>query len=311
MLSRASVLRVLGACTFVAGGRTALLAQTPAVVRVGTGITEGSAQLFYALDQGFFKKNGIDVQMTILRSGGPAMEGVAAGHLDIGTGKSVSLGSAMLRGIPFVVIAPGQMWYAGSPSSAIVVPIDSPIKSAKDLAGKTVAVISLRNVGELAYDAYLDANGVDPASVKFLELPPLQVGEAVVAGRVAAGSLIDPELTNALGTHKVRRLANAYDAIAKQFYLTAWFATRDWADKNKDVTKRFVDAVIQGGIWGEANRERATDALARLTKTEPVRSSARFGRRLEPSGLQPLWDAAYKYKIYNAPLRAADYLWMG
>ena len=37
----------------------------------------------------------------------------------------------------------------------------------------------------------------------------------------------------------------------------------------------------------------------------------RFGRKLDPTLLQPLFDAAYNYKLYGAPLRAADVCWDG
>lgn len=311
MVSRLRVLRALGACAVVSHGRTVALAQTSTVVKIGCGVTEGNAQAFYAADQGFFKKNGLDAELTLLRSGNPVMEGIVAGQLQAGSGNSVSLGSAILRQIPFVVTAPGQVWLAGSPSAAIVVAADSPVKSVKDLAGKTLGTISLRNVGELAFDTYLDQAGVDVGSVKFVELPPAQVGEAVASGLVAAGTLVDPQLSAAIASGKVRRLLGAYDAIAKAFYLTVWFSTRDWLEQHKETAKRFADAIVQGGMWGDANRAQAGVVLAKFTKVEEARPEAVFGRGLDPALLQAIWDPSYKYKIYNAPLRAADYCWDG
>jgi NitT/TauT family transport system substrate-binding protein len=311
MLTRARVLRSLGAGALIIGRPTVTLAQTPVSVTVGSGITEGNAQAFYALDEGFFRKNGIDAQLTFLRSGGPIMEAIAAGQLEVGSGNSVSAGSAILKGIPFIVIAPGQVWVAGSPEAAIVVAANSPIKSIKDFAGKTVATISLRNVGELAFDAYLDQAGVDLNSVKFVELPPMQIADAIVSGRVAAGTLIDPQLSSAVAAGKVRRLASAYDAISKLFYLTIWFANRVWVDRNKETTKRFADAIIQGGVWAETNGEQARLILAKYTKVTEEKTNARWGHSLDPALLQSIWDASYKYKIFGGPLRAADYCWTG
>lgn len=287
------------------------VAQPLAAVRIGMGITEGYAQAFYAQDQGLFRKNGIDAQFTFLRSGNPIMEAVVAGQLEVVSSNSVSVGSAILRSIPFRVLAAGQLWLAGSPEAAIVVAANAPIKSFGELAGKTVGTISLRNVGELAFDAYLDRAGVDPASVKFVELAPLQTAEAVASGRVAAGSLVDPELSSAVNAGKVRRFAPAYDGIAKAFYLTVWFASTDWLTHDGEVARRFADALTAGGAWGEANPERAATVLAKYTKVLEPRATAHFGRRLDPALLQALWTPAYKYKIFNAPLRAADYCWSG
>jgi NitT/TauT family transport system substrate-binding protein len=303
--------RALAIAGVIAATTRIALAQPLTVVRVGMGITEGYAQAFYAQDQGLFRKNGIDAQFTFLRSGNPIMEAVVAGQLDVGSSNSVSVGSAILRSIPFRVLAAGQLWLAGSPEAAIVVAANAPIKSFGDLAGKTVGTISLRNVGELAFDAYLDRAGIDPATVKFVELAPLQTAEAVAAGRVAAGSMVDPELSSAVNAGKVRRFAPAYDAIAKEFYLTVWFASADWLARNPETARRFADALIGGGAWGEANPERAAAVLGKFTKVIEPRATAHFRRRLDPALLQALWTPAYKYKIFNAPLRAADYCWSG
>ena len=47
----------------------------------------------------------------------------------------------------------------------------SPIKEPADLAGKTIAVNALKGVGEVEIKAALDKRGVDPNSIKLLEIP--------------------------------------------------------------------------------------------------------------------------------------------
>lgn len=314
MISRARMLQTLGAsaaAAAVARPRTIALAQSPVVLRCGTGNVEANAQVFYALEQGFFRKNGIDVDISLVRTGAIVLEGVAAGQLEFGAGNPVSVGSAILRTLPFVVIAPGMFWDASAPNGAIVVAPNSPVKSIKDLAGKTLGVISLRNVGELAFETYFDQAGVEQSSVKYVELAPSQMAEAVATGRIAAGTMLDPELSSALGTGKVKRLVSAYDGISKLFYLTVWFTSRDWLAKNRESAKRVVDALLQGGTWAEANREQSLVILAKYTKVKEGRTNARYGRRLDPALLQPVWDAASKHKIYDGPLRAAEHCWDG
>jgi NitT/TauT family transport system substrate-binding protein len=311
MISRARVLRTLGAGALIVGGGTGVRAQSLPVIKVASGMIEPNAQVFYAIDMGFFKKNGLDIDLTLVRSGGVAMEAIVAGQIAAGSGNTVSLGSAILRNIPFVVLAPGQICDAKAPTAAIVVAPNSPIRTLKDLAGKTLGVVSLRNIGELAFDAYFDQVGVDRAGVKFVELAPPEAAEAVFGGRVAAATINEPELGIAVAAGKVRRLASAYDAVSKLFYLTVWFSTRDWLDKNKDLAKRFADGIVQGGGWAESNREQSLAILFKYTKMKEEKSIMRFGRKLDPTLLQPLFDAAYNYKLYGAPLRAADVCWDG
>lgn len=314
-LSRARALSSAAACcaagAFFAGSRTLALAQSPVVVRVGSGNVEPNAQVFYALDQGFFKKNGVDAQLTILRSGGVTMESIVAGQLDTGVGNCVTLGSAILRKIPFVVIAPGIFWDARFPNAAIVVAPNAPFKTAKDFNGSTVGVTSLGSIDGLGFESYMDANGGDLSSVKFVEVVPSAMAETVSNGRIAAGIINDPELSNAVSAGKVKRFVSAYDGVAKLFYGTVWFTTQDWLAKNKETAKRFADAIEAGGAWAESNRAQSLVILEKYTKFHEDKSVARYGRKLESSVLQPVWDASYKYKIYPAPLKATEHCWDG
>ena len=315
MLSRRNALASLtGACTggaLFAGPRSIALAQSPVVVRVGSGNVEANAEGFYALDRGFFKKNGIDANVMIMRSGGVTMEGIVAGELDTGVGNTASLGLALLRYIPFMVIAPAQNWDSRAPTAALIVAENSPIRSPKDLAGQTLGVTSLGSTAQVAFDAYLDKNGVDWTGVKYVELVPSSMARAVESGRVVAGLLNDPELNAALENTKVRKLSDGYSAIANQFSFTAWFTSRNWIDKNKETAKRFADAIVSAGIWAESNRPAAMDILEKYTKFRETKSVIRFGHKLEPALLQAVWDPAYRYKIFSGPLKATDYCWDG
>lgn len=315
MQTRARMLQsTLGACAagaMFAGARATALAQTPLVLRVGAGTVEPNAQAFYAVDQGFFKKNGLDPQLTQLRSGGVIMEGVIANQLDIGVSNSVSFGSALLRKIPFMVIAPGMYWDTRFPNAAIVVAPNSVVKTAKDLVGQTVGVTSLGSVDQLGYQSWMDANGADFTSLKYLEVVPSAMAETVTQGRIAAGIINDPELSNALAAGKVKKLINAYDGIAKLYYGTIWLTTQDFIAKNKEAAKRAADALVAAGEWAENNRPQALVILEKYTKFHEEKSVARYGRKLEPPLLQVVWDAAYKYKIYREPLKASDYCWDG
>jgi len=157
----------------------------------------------------------------------------------------------------------------------------------------------------------MDSNGGDLSTVKFVELVPSAQAESVATGRVAAGVINDPELSSAVAAGKVRRLVDAYNGVSRLFYGTVWFTTSDWLTKNKDGAKRFAEAIVAAGAWAEANRSQALPILEKYTKFHEDKSIARYGRTLEPKYLQPVWDAAYKYKIYPSPLKAADYCWDG
>jgi NitT/TauT family transport system substrate-binding protein len=283
----------------------------PVKLRVGTGTVEADAQIFYAADMGFFKKNNLDVEIVKLRSGTTTMAAIAAGDLQCGIANVMSLGGAHQRNVPITLIAPGAYSDAAVATTVFVVAPDSPIKMAKDLNGKTVAVISLGGLDQLAVDVWIDKNGGDLTSVKCLEVPPSGMAVALVQGRIACALMNDPELAQALEAKQVRPLANAYDAIAKLFLQTAWFSTPDWLEKNKETARRFADALVAGGQWGMANPEQAGAILAKWTGSKEAHTKTRFATKLEPALIQPVYDAGYKYKLIAGAVTAADFCWNG
>lgn len=310
VLSRATLIRT-GAAALAMAPIAARAQAAPIKLRVGTGTVEANAQIFYAADMGFFKKNGLDVEVVKLRSGTTTMAAIVAGDLQCGVANVLSLGAAHQRNIPLVLIAPGAYSDANAPTTMMVVAADSTVKSAKDLNGKAVAVISVGGLDQLALDAWLDKAGGDLSLVKCIEVPPSAMAEALARGSIAAAVMNDPEMSQALENKQVKVLANGYDAISKLFMQTAWFSTQEWLDKNKDVAKRFGDAIVAGGQWGMSNPDQASVILAKWTGSKEAHPKMRFADKLATNLIQPVYDSAAKYKLLAGPVTASDFAWNG
>jgi NitT/TauT family transport system substrate-binding protein len=283
----------------------------PVHLRVGTGTVEANAQIFYAADMGFFKKSGLDVEVVKLRSGTTTMAAIISGDLQCGIANVLSLGAAHQRNVPLVMFAPGAYTDGSVPTALLVVAPDSTMKTAKDLSGKAVAVISVGGLDQLALDAYLDKNGGDISNVKTIEVPPSAMAEALTQGRIAAAILNDPELSQALEAKQVKVFANAYDSVAHIFMQTAWFSTQDWLAANKDVAKRFSEAVVAGGQWGMSNPDAASVILAKYTGSKEAKPKIRFASKLDPAQIQPVFDSAIKFKLVPGVVSAAEFCWNG
>lgn len=307
----ATGLSFLCAGSLSANARAAAPVETSVSLRLGSGLVEDNAESFYAIDTGLFKRNRIDAHLTILRGGEMQMSAVVSGALDAAEASTVAFGSAIGRGVALVALAPGMLWDARYPSAAIVVKPTSPIQTGKDLNDKTVGVTALAALGVLGVDAYMDATGGDRSTVRFIEIPSSALGEAVTSGRVDAAVMDDPSLTDAVAAGLVRPVVAALNGIGRLFTKNVWFARREWLAQNKDTARRFVGAIVAAGAWAESNRPQSLAILAKYTNRRMTKSDAHFGRRLDPALVQPAWDAAYKYRLYAAPLKAADYCWDG
>jgi ABC-type nitrate/sulfonate/bicarbonate transport system substrate-binding protein len=187
-----------------------LRAATPAKVHVIV-IDADGFQAFFAQDTGIFKRAGLDVEITSLTKGQAAIEAIATGNGQIGIANTLTLAQAREHGLPVAWISPAAVAVSTNPSNAFVVWPSSPIKTAKDLTGKTVGTISLSGLLRLVLNAWIDRNGGDSSAVKFVELVPAQVAPALERGTVDAATLTDPMLTEV--RPQIRSIGNPFDGL--------------------------------------------------------------------------------------------------
>lgn len=286
-----------------------ITAQTLARIRLATTPNDSGGEAFYGADMGFFTKAGLDVEVNVIGQGGLIPDGLMSGSLDIGGINIPAAALAHERRLPMVLIAPGAVYQSRSPTSALLVAKTSAIAGARDLTGKTIGVRDLTNPGSLAARAWLDQNGGDSRSVRFVELPDSASSAALQAGRIDAASIATPFLEEAL-RGDARILAKSYDAIAKEFMIAGWFSTRDYAARRPDVVRAFDAAIRETARWANANHARSGEILAKYTKVAVPPTMARVGyaEQSSPALMQPFIDAAAKYGVLRASFPANELL---
>lgn len=156
-MNRAAFTAALAATAGLAPCRGAAAADTS--IRVGLSPSETFALPLYAADQGFFKRDDVPVDVQLF-GGSAAVASAVAGHaLDIGATNPGTLSNAHVRGIPFRVIAPGANYNSAVATTVLVVAKNAPFVNPKDLNGKTIAVNTLRDMGQAAIMKWLDTSG--------------------------------------------------------------------------------------------------------------------------------------------------------
>ena len=151
------------------------------------------------------------------------------------------------------VVAPGTTTGADDRGVALIVAANSPIRSGRDLNGKTVGVTSLVTIELIASRAYIDASGGDSSTVHFVEVPPSASLSAIEGGRIDATTILEPHLTAALASGKVRIVTYPYGSIAKIFDGADWFTTRAWAEAHPDVLDRFMRVIHDANVYVAAH----------------------------------------------------------
>jgi NitT/TauT family transport system substrate-binding protein len=282
----------------------------PVQLRIAAAADDDITPILYGQQSGIFSKAGIEVSFSTLGSGSATAAAVAGGSVDIGKSSLVGLLAARARGIPFRIIAPASLYLESNPVAGFVVASGANIGSVRELNGKIVSASSLKDLLALATQAWIDANGGDSKSVRFVEIPSSAVAAAIEQNRVVGATLVTPGLAQVLEGGKARLMGRSFSAIAKRFMIAGWFTTQDWIDKNGDTAKRFVDAFMRAADYTDTHRAETVDLLANYSKLRPatIRAMVRstVGKSVDPKDIEPVIVAAMKYGVVDRPLIAKD-----
>jgi NitT/TauT family transport system substrate-binding protein len=263
------------------------------------------------MEKGFFKAEGLELETLPLAGGAPIINGVVSGDLQFGWTNVISLYQARVGGFDFKLIAGGATNVkAKNESHAIQVAKNSPLKTAKDLEGKTVAVNTLNNIVHLMAMAWIDKNGGSSSKVKFVEVPFPQMQATLSAGKVDAISVHEPFATAAIEKGISRVLAQPWGEVLPKFLIASWFASEKWLVKNKETGQAFVRAIGRGIDAIQADPEGSRAAMVKWAGLNPDLAGKIglpvFEKGVSEKDIQATIDLTLKYKLIAKAFKARD-----
>jgi NitT/TauT family transport system substrate-binding protein len=249
---------------------TGALAQAPATIKYGAPTATPditTVGVYFGIENGYFKREGLDVQVTRYPGSPTAMRALLSGDADV-----VEIGGdttllAMESGAQIdILLSPVAR-------STDVVVAKAPIASIADLKGKSFAVSAPGSPGDVLGRLLLQKNGVDPGQVQFVGLgSPADRIKALLGGKVDSTSatilVIEPVL-DAIAKGEVKVLAS----LGEQFPaipLSYIVASETVIKNRRDAMIKFVRAEIEGLRWAQANPDEASRVAAKYIRETPV-----------------------------------------
>lgn len=158
-------------------------------IKLGMTTWVGYGPLFLARDLGYFKEEGVDVELTIIEESALYMAAVAGGTLN---GAASTLDDLMKYRSPelcFKFVAALDDSHGGDG-----VLTQANVTSLKDLKGKEVA-LNEGSVSEFWFNILLKREGLSEGDVKVTNMTADDAAAAFIAGRVPAAVTWEPHLT--------------------------------------------------------------------------------------------------------------------
>jgi NitT/TauT family transport system substrate-binding protein len=266
MITRREIIAAAGASTLVAAA-SPLRAQT-STLRVGTSPSGSYAEpLFFAPAEATLR-TGLTLDVSLFSSSTATAAAVAGGSLDIGVADPLAIANGVIHGIPFRIVATGGVYTPATATSYVCVAQSSPIKSAKELNGTSLGVVTLvSSISFVMTKAWLAANGADLSTIHFVEMPYSTMAPALERGAIAAATMGEPYISEL--PPSVRIFANPYQA---NYATSAFFTTESWLQANPAVAQRFPAAVYKVARWANDHPTDAAAALAAATHMDLSRA---------------------------------------
>jgi NitT/TauT family transport system substrate-binding protein len=202
---------------------------------------EDSAGLYIAQQRGYFAQEGLHVSIVPAISSADVINEQEAGKVDITAGAYPSYILAdqaqhdklkLLK----VLVAGSTM----APSvQEIVVPPNSGITKMSQLAGKTITLNALHNIGQLLVSSMLQDNAVKVSGVRYDVQPFPAMGKLLAEHKITAAWLPEPFISEDEEKYGVQPLADANQGAAESLPIEGYVVTQSWLNKYPHTAEAF------------------------------------------------------------------------
>jgi NitT/TauT family transport system substrate-binding protein len=257
---------------------------------------------------GIFKKHGLELEILWTQGAGESQQAVISGGVDIGLAGTLAALGAFQKGAPLRIIAAeatgaADFWYVRA---------DSPVKTIKDLDGKTIAYSTNGASTHTLVLAFLKEGGA--AGKPIATGGPAQTFTAVMSGQVDVGWSAPPFGLDAAHDNRIRIIARASDvAVGRSQTIRALVTTAAVLEARADALRRFVQGYRESIDWMYASEDAlksyAQFAKVSLDMARRVRDEF-FPKSLvwpdKVSGLDTMMVDGVTFKYLREPLTAAQ-----
>ncbi|HUK42720.1 MAG TPA: ABC transporter substrate-binding protein [Candidatus Acidoferrales bacterium] len=296
-----------GLCLCLAGMPTLGDAQT-AKIKMGSSLSPPSLDSispYVAIEKGFFKKNGVEVEVVEFRGDATHVKALLSGDIDvsINMGATEGMVSASKK-------APIKLWVVANPITPYhFVARKEAGTTLKALIGKSIAV---SGIGAISYHIpriVLERSGVDPEKFKYVAVgSPADRFKALVAGKVDATVVTNTEAAKLASYPDIIDIVNVPKVVPEIPYEFG-MAREDYIAKNGDTIYRLTKAIIEANRWIATNKAGTVEVAKKILPEETTEVLTKAYESADPR----LWgvngditEASYDYTV--AFLKKVGYL---
>jgi NitT/TauT family transport system substrate-binding protein len=216
-----------------------------------------------AKDKKIFEKNGLDVSLTPTQNIS-VLPGTLGRQFDFAPSTPPDLIKAVIGGVDVVAVAGQAIETRDNPSTYVIVRGDSMLRSIRDLKGKVIGTPTIGAIIHASLLHSLKKNGIDPASIRAIEVPFPNMADQLKAGNVDAVEALEPFVGQLLASGN-RPLEDPLLSEGDELLYVFWISQSKWAESHREVIEAWVTSLEQAKEFIGANPNEARAVLAKYT----------------------------------------------
>jgi len=253
-----------------AGSAPAGPAQPPVKLKVLFFRLSSFAPLALARDEGFFREQGLDVELVEIPALGDGTPALVRGEIDVGAGIiRIADFNAIARGASLRIVAdkghvePGPCASSGLVAYRPFLEVKNP-ESAEHLRGARASAPPL-SLAEYGIETFLATRGLRLEDLNMVKLQQTMAAQAVAQGSIDFTTLTEPDLSRALKSGKAVLWKPVHEILpGAQMAVLTYGPTL--LEKNREAGRRFMIAYLRGvRQYGRGKTPRNLEILARAT----------------------------------------------
>ena len=242
-------------------------ARAETTLQIGCTATTDCASAAVAIEDGIFKKNGIDATLTLIGLNSNIPAALISGSLQIGGPTPSVFLQAVDGGLDLVAVSGASTTAKETADTvAVVARAGESIKTAKDFVGKKVGAPGLGAFLHVLFRQWLIQNGVDPSGVSFVEVTFPTMNDILKSGAVDAVVTAEPVLSRILKAGTGTVVANFLADLPPHEPQILYASTRAWAEANPKVVEAYRASIKEAADIVNRDPDKARGAISRFTK---------------------------------------------
>jgi NitT/TauT family transport system substrate-binding protein len=222
------------------------------------------APWYVALAKGYYKEEGLNVSIASARGTADSIRSLDSGAADVGF---IDIPSLVAAGADNSSIRMVAVNYQLPPYSVFSINPGSNITRPQDMVGKEFSAGNASLIPRI-HQAFMKQNGLDPSTLKIVNLDPGSLVAALAARRIQSIGLFamsETAIKRAVQDGEVKHMLLADHGL--DIYANGIGVRDDFLAKNPDSVRRFVRASLRGWKDALANPEEAAQLQAQMVKT--------------------------------------------